>query len=192
MSSKVKCPVCGSQLQSVTKKHIDSKKHQEALKKKGIPESQDPTLEILDKKSQKKEVKKHITGEIDERVVNLEKTVNLLKENQEMILKMLESINLKESNYMNKTSLKPKYKLKIEDIQSAINRCVQNNNNKSLWVKIDDVISILKLNREEDRNNFDKIVIKMFNKNIVDLAEGGDPKYPLNYQNREYGMVALQ
>ena len=52
--------------------------------------------------------------------------------------------------------------------------------------------TLLKLYHEEDLKTLTNILIQMFNANIIDLAEGGDPKYPIIYQNRIYGMVALQ
>lgn len=192
MPSKVKCPICGSELTNFTKGHIDTKKHQAALKKKDISPSEDPALKLLKKKTQTQPVKKQITKGIEARVVKLETIVNQIKENQGIILKILDSLNIKKINVLKKKSLKPTKKLKIEDIRSAIAKCVQNNKNESLWVKLDDVISILKLNREDDRIALNKSLILMFNKNIIDLAEGGDPKYSLKYQNREYGMIALQ
>ncbi len=190
MPSKVKCPVCGSELASFTKRHIDSKKHQATLKKKGISPSEDPALKLLKKKPQP--VKNQAIRGIEERVVKLETVINQIKENQDIILKILESLNIKETNVLKKKFSKPKKKLKIGDIRSAIAKCVQNNKNETLWVKLDDVISILKLNREDDRIALNKSLILMFNKNIIDLAEGGDPKFPLKYQNRTYGMIALQ
>ena len=42
MPSKVKCPICGSELTNFTKRHIDSKRHQTALKKKEITPSKNP------------------------------------------------------------------------------------------------------------------------------------------------------
>lgn len=49
MSQKVKCPVCGSALQSFSKRHTNSKKHQDALKAAGIDPKDDPSLKMVDK-----------------------------------------------------------------------------------------------------------------------------------------------
>ncbi len=47
MSTPTKCPVCNSVLKVFTMRHINSKKHQDALKKAEIEPSQDPALELL-------------------------------------------------------------------------------------------------------------------------------------------------
>ncbi len=184
MAQKITCPVCKSKLQKMTKGHIDTNKHSSALQDAGINPSKDPALGMI-QTTQKKKSKDHITNQIEHRLSNLEKVVYQLQLQQEKIL-----------NYSNLKSDKIKKKkirsLKPEEVLGAINKCVQNNQRQSRWVKIDDVISLLKINREEDLNNLNKILINMFNKNMIDLAEGGDPKYPINYQNRIYGMVAHQ
>ena len=184
MAQKITCPVCKSKLQKMTKVHIGSKRHSSALQNAGINPSKDPAL-VMIPTTQKKKSKDSITNQIEHRLSNLEKVVYQLQLQQEKIL-----------NYSNLKSDKIKKKkirdIKPEEVLGAINKCVQNNQRQSRWVKIDDVISLLKINREEDLNNLNKILINMFNKNMIDLAEGGDPKYPINYQNRIYGMVAHQ
>ncbi len=45
----VTCPICKSKLKIITRQHINSKKHKEALKKTGIEPSQDPALDLLKK-----------------------------------------------------------------------------------------------------------------------------------------------
>jgi len=184
MSIKMTCPVCKSQLQKMTNKHIDSKKHTSALRKAKIDVSKDPALNLI-KKVQKKQSKKNNFEQILYRLSNLEKIVYQLQKQQEQISNY---INLK-SEVIKKKKIKD---VKPKEILGAINRCVKNNQNQSRWVKINDVISLLKLYQEQDLNSFNKILISMFNKNIIDLAEGGDPKYPVTYQNRIYGMVAHQ
>ncbi|KKN04023.1 hypothetical protein LCGC14_1101700 [marine sediment metagenome] len=184
MPIKITCPVCKSQLLKMTKKHIGSKKHTDALRNAKIHASRDPALDLI-KKVQKKPSKKNNFDQIIYRLSNLEKIVYQLQKQQEQISNY---INLKREVIKNKKikDIKPK------EILGAINRCVKSNQNQSRWVKINDVISLLKLYREQDLNGLNKILISMFNKNLIDLAEGGDPKYPVIYQNRIYGMVAHQ
>jgi hypothetical protein len=193
MSSKIKCPICGSELKVLNSRHINSKKHQKALKTKGISRSNDPTLDLIKKrKSTRKASKSSVIKNLEGRLNLLEEEISAIKKSQKIILKVMESANLISPKYSTKTDENKKSLLKASTIESAIKKCVQNNQNRSIWVKIDDVISILKLNQEKERSVFNRLLIKMFNKNVVDLAEGGDPKYPLKFQNREYGMVALQ
>jgi len=184
MTQKITCPICKSQLQKMTIGHIGTNKHSSALQKAGIDPSKDPALGLITT-TQKKKSKGKINVQIEHRVSNLEKVVYQLQLQQEQILN---HFNLKSDKIKKK---KERY-IKPEEILGAINKCVQINQRQSRWVKIDDVISLLKINREEDLNNLNKILINMFNKNLIDLAEGGDPKYPINYQNRIYGMVAHQ
>ena len=184
MSQKITCPVCKSQLQKMTKNHVGTKRHAGALKKSGIDASKDPALDLI-VLTKKKESKSNNFKKIELRISNLEKVVSQLKLQQEQILNYS---NLK----IDKIKKKKIRDLQPEEILGAINKCVQNYRRQSRWVKIDDVISLLKIYREEDLNNLNKILINMFNKNIIDLAEGGDPKYPVIYQNRIYGMAAHQ
>ncbi|MHA1151001.1 MAG: hypothetical protein ACTSR8_22495 [Promethearchaeota archaeon] len=193
MSSKIKCPVCGSELKVLNSQHINSKKHQTALKKAGISSSKDPALELISKSKPKKKTAKSISNKkLEQKITDLEHKISELKKNQALILTILESANLTSLSMSSTQPSQQKIQLKASKIKGAIIKCVQNNKNESSWVKIDDVISILKLNREEERLVFKKLLMKMFSRNIVDLAEGGDPKYPLKFQNREYGMIALQ
>ena len=192
MSSKIKCPICGSLLKALNSRHIDSTKHQNALKKKGIPFSEDPTLKSIKKKiSSNSSTKIKTINFLSQKIDNLEIVISEIKKNQNLILNILDSANLTPINNSKKKN-KQKISLNMSDIKSAIAKCVQMNKNESLWVKLDDVIGILKISPEGERAFFNKLLIKMFSKNIVDLAEGGNPKYPLIFQNREYGMIALQ
>ena len=183
MTQKITCPVCKSQLQKITKNHLGTKKHSSALQKAGIKPSEDPALDLIEVSQKKKS--KDDTSQILYRLSNLESVVNQLKIQQEQILNYL---NIKVGVFKKKKVIE----INQEQILGAIDKCVQINQRKSRWVKIDDVISLLKIYPEEDINNFNNVIIKMFNKNMIDLAEGGDPKYPILYQNRIYGMVTVQ
>ncbi len=119
----------------------------------------------------------------------MEKAVQTLQKQQNVILQKLEFL------YENlEVDFRPevKRKLREDDIILAINKCVQNSENESRWITLNEIVSVLKLNREEDRTTLNKLLVEMFNKNRIDLAEGGEPKYPLIYQNRIFGMVAIQ
>ena len=199
MTQKIKCPVCGSELKAMTKNHLGTKRHREALQKKGISPKDDPALKYLSTGKKPSRAKTQINrkkefsqlSEIEKRLINVERIIEELKQQQNMILSFLKQFNF-QTEQKSRLSKKPKIKLEEKDILTAINICMQNNNYESRWVLLDDVISVLKLNQEEDRKNLYNLLIKMFNKNKIDLAEGGDPKYPLIYQNRVYGTVAIQ
>jgi len=193
MSSRVTCPVCGSSLKRMTKSHINTKKHQSALKEKGISPSEDPAKDLMKKKKTKSRTRASAsTVQLQERLDRIEQAIQQLKSNQQLILEAISSSGISIKPKLSTSKPEPKFVISEKNIKSAIMKCVQNNRNQSLWVKLDDVISILKLNQEEERYKFYKLLVKMFNKNMIDLAEGGDPKYPLKFQNRIYGMVALQ
>ncbi|MHA1492107.1 MAG: hypothetical protein ACTSRI_20945 [Promethearchaeota archaeon] len=195
------CPVCNTTLKTITQKHIDTNKHQNNLKKAGIEPSKDPTIKLIPQPSRSKGSRKariqkstkiessKLFEQLNKKFTVFEKIIEDLQKNQKEIVKRINLINKR----INLESVEDsKRKLKIDDIVRAINKCIQNNNNESRWVKLDDIISILKLNREIDRVNLNKLLIKMFNKNLIDLAEGGNPKYPLIYQNRVFGMLTFQ
>lgn len=184
MTQKVSCPVCKSQLQKITKEHLKTKKHLSALQKAGIKASNDPALNLI-KTPQKKERKNRDIEQIVDKLLNLENVVNQLQIQQEQIFNYL---NIKSDKVIKKKVKK----IKQEEILDAVDKCVQIYKGKSRWVKIDDVISLLKIHREEELNSLNNILIMMFNQNVIDLAEGGEPKYPILYQNRIYGMVAHQ
>ena len=184
MTQKITCPVCKNQLQRITKDHLRTKKHLNELQKAGIKSSNDPALSLI-KTPQKKESKNTAIEQIVYKLSNLENVVNQLQIQQEQILNYL---NIKSDN----SKKKKVRKISQEEILDAIDKCVQIYQRKSRWVKIDDVISLLKIHHEEELKNLNNILIKMFNQNMIDLAEGGDPKYPILYQNRIYGMVAHQ
>ncbi len=183
MAKKVTCPVCKRQLSRINVNHLRSKDHVAALKKAGILPSKDPTLQLQKTTAEKK------TSDSNIKRANLEKIVQALQMQQIEILQKLEFL-YKELEI----SFHPEVKRKLveDDIILAINKCVQNSENESRWITINDIVSVLKLNREEDRTTLNKLLVEMFNKNRIDLAEGGEPKYPLIYQSRIFGMVAIQ
>jgi len=194
------CPICKSELKSITKKHLDSKGHKDALTKAGIAPAHDPTLEVIKKHATPKKSKGSqtkprlipnkfnlIPNNVNERLNNLESIVGSLQKQQNEIIYKLENLYKK---FDVKVSKGVERQLKEEDVFQVIKICVQNN--VSRWIKIDDIISVLKLNQEQDRRALNKLLVKMFNNNLIDLAEGGDPKYPLIYQNKKFGMIAPQ
>ena len=189
MSEIIQCPVCNSKLKTITVRHLNSQKHQNALKKSGIDSKTDPALNFIKKKPKKSVLTVKELKEISNRLIHLENIVDHLQKNQQKIFDALESLH---KNIKSEEILEKYKQLNDKDIFRAINKCIQMNEGKSRWVKIDDVISILKLNREQDRESLNKLLIKMFNQNSIDLAEGGDPKYPLIFQNRVFGMLTIQ
>lgn len=183
MANKIICPVCKKQLSRINPQHLGSKNHIAALEKAGIHPSEDPALKL------QKTIGKKKISDSNIRLANLEKMVQVLQKQQNEILRKLEFLyeNLEVSFHS-----EVKRQLGEDDIILAINKCVQNSENESRWITLNEIISVLKLNREEDRITLNKLLVEMFNKNRIDLAEGGEPKYPLIYQNRIFGMVAIQ
>jgi len=180
------CPVCKSELKRFTISHVKSQKHQKALKVSGISPENDPSLKYLKKVKETKTAK--ALGEFKNRLDRLEELVEILKINQEEIMK---NVNTRSAITLEKP-IRKKMIYKKEDILYAINRCVQNNTNESKWVMVDDIFKILNLNNEDERKEVNKTIIKLFNKNIIDLAEGGNPVHPIVYQNKIFGMIAIQ
>jgi len=191
MSSKIECPVCKSKLQKITMDHISTLKHQKALKKAGIAPKLDPSLKLIKKKPIKSKVKNQTPriAQIDNRISILEKVVNNIEKRQNELFSMITLLN---KGIKPESSIEIERKIKEKDVLRAINQSIRNNESRSRWVKLDDVISIMRLNREQDRMVLNKMLINMFNKNTIDLAEGGDPKYPLIFQNRIFGMLTIQ
>jgi len=189
MSEKMQCPVCNSKLKTMTMGHIKTQKHQNALKKSGIDSKTDPALNFIKKTPEKPVSAIKDFKEINNRLFHLENIVDHLHRNQQKIFDTLALLN---KDFKSEEFFEIDKQLNDNDVFRAINKCIQMNGGKSRWVKIDDIISILKLNREQNREILNKLLIKMFNQNSIDLAEGGDPKYPLIYQNRVFGMLTIQ
>ena len=183
MAKKIICPVCKKQLIRINPQHLGSRDHIAALEEAGIHPSEDPALTLQKTTGKKK------TSDLDIRIANLEKKVQIFQKQQNEILRKLEFLyeDLEVSFYP-----EVKRKLGEDDIILAINKCVQNSENENRWITLNEIISVLRLNREEDRTTLNKLLLEMFSKNRIDLAEGGEPKYPLIYQNRIFGMVAIQ
>ncbi len=188
-----KCDICGQGFTtptgSTSKRHIISKKHQAAVQKKGIKSSLDVSNKIQSKTITTKDTLNSELEEMKKRILVLERALNTIQNQQDKILKLL---NMTDTQFKGAKIANMSPILGDNEILSAIKRCIRNNTDGSRWVVLDDVISVLKLHREEDRSVLNKILIKLFNQNLIDLSEGGDPKYPIYYQNRIFGMVALQ
>ncbi|MFX0012562.1 MAG: hypothetical protein ACFE9R_19775 [Candidatus Hermodarchaeota archaeon] len=184
MAQKVTCPVCKSKLQEMTKGHISTKKHAKALKNAGVDSSADPALDLIPK-PQKEINDDNIVNRMEDRISNLEDIVYQLLEQQERILSYydLDINNLKNNG---------KQEIKTAEILRAINQLAQNNKRKNPWVKIDAVVNLLNIDSEVDIINLNKLLTDMFNKKLIDLAETGNPKHPILFQNRTYGKVAIQ
>ena len=182
ITQKLICPVCLSELREMTKGHINSKKHTKALKSKGIDSSEDPALAMIPVPRKKLTVDEKI-DRLEERIVGLEDIMYQLLLQQETIL-----------NHYNLIRAIPKKNqpknITTHDILEAIYKCTQRNRRKKPWVKIDDVVELLELTREVDIINFNKMLTSMFNKKMIDLADAGNSKHPIIFENRTYGKVA--
>ena len=183
MAQKVTCPVCKSQLQEMTKEHLITKKHSKALKTADVDSSEDPAL-VMIPKPQNKINNDKLINRIEERILDLEDIVYQLLMRQEKILNYYEL-------YGNSPKNNEVRNIKIEEVLNAINELALNNKKKNPWVKICAVVDFLKLNREVDIINFNKLLTEMFKKNLIDLTKAGGPKHPIMYHNRTYGKVAI-
>jgi hypothetical protein len=184
MTQKVTCPVCQSQLREMNTKHISTKKHSMALKTAGIDSSKDPALDMI-AKPQNTIKNDELINRLEDRISDLEEIVYQLLMRQEKILNYYELYdnNLKDNGVR---------KIKIEEVLKAINELALNNKRKDPWVRINDVVNILELNREVDIINLNNLLTDMFKKNMIDLANAGGPKQPIMYHNRTYGKVAIR
>ena len=184
MTQKINCPVCNSLLQEMTKGHLSTRKHTHALKIAGIDPSEDPAFSLIPK-VQETILNDATLNQIEQRLVHLEDIVYQLLVQQEKIL-----------NYYKLDSAKTRKDrtryIRSDEILEVINICIQTNKKKNRWVKIDDVVTMLKIKRKRDLESLDRQLITMFNKHLIALGKGGHPQHPINYQNHVYGMVALQ
>jgi hypothetical protein len=168
----------------MTKGHLITKKHTHALKIAVIDPSKDPALPLIPK-VQERIIEDAPISQIEHRLVNLENIVYHLHLQLE---KILSYYNLESDETRNERA---RY-IRTNEILEAINICVQINKRKNRWVKIDDVVEILEIYRERDLESFDRKLITMFNRNLIELAKGGHPSHSIFYQDNAYGMVALQ
>ena len=182
MAQKLTCPVCKSKLQEMTKGHLSTKKHAKALKNAGVDSSEDPALDLIPK-PQKEVNNDNIVNRMEDRISNLEDIVYQLLLQQERILSYYDLDDHKNNGKQN---------IKTAEILGAINQLAQNNKRKNPWVKIDAIVNLLNIDREDDIINLNKLLADMFNRKLIDLAETGNPKHPIMFQNRTYGKVAIQ
>ena len=168
----------------MTKGHLITKKHTHVLKNALIDPSEDPALQLIPKVQESK-IKYAPISQIEDRLLNLEDIVYHLLVQVEKILNDYKLESVKTRNE------RTRY-IRTNEILEAINICVQINKKKNRWVKIDDVVDILEVNRKRDLENLDRKLITMFNKKLIELAKGGHPSHPIIYQDNTYGMVALQ
>ncbi|MEJ2251219.1 MAG: hypothetical protein P8Y97_16395 [Candidatus Lokiarchaeota archaeon] len=119
MSEKVKCPTCGSLLKAINSRHISSKKHQSALRKKGLSASNDPALKLISQKStsRQKSSTRISLDNLIKRIDKIEFLVRNLKNNQELIFKSLEKIGGSNSEVFIKKSQEIRRKISTEVIK---------------------------------------------------------------------------
>ncbi|MFX0076572.1 MAG: hypothetical protein ACFE96_14110 [Candidatus Hermodarchaeota archaeon] len=184
MAQAIICPVCKSQLQEMTKGHLITKKHTHALKLAFIDPFEDPALSLIPD-VQERIIESVPLSLIEQRLLNLEEIVYHLYMQLEKILSDSELENAKTRNE------RTRY-IRTNEILEAINICVQINKKRNRWVKIDDIVEILEVNCERDLESFDRKLIKMFNRNLIEFAKGSHPIHSILYQDNAYGMVALQ
>jgi hypothetical protein len=79
-----------------------------------------------------------------------------------------------------------------KDVRRAISTCLRSKSVGERWVPLDDVVGVLQAGGSGDRESLYRVIAEMFYNDSIDLAEGGNPKYPLRIQGNNFGMVALQ
>ena len=184
MTQKIICPVCKNQLQEMTKVHLLTKKHIHALKLAVIDPFEDPALTLIPK-DQETIINGEPISHIKRRLLNLEDIVYHLHMQLE---KILSDYNLQNGeNRKERTGY-----IRKSEIIEAINICVQINKKRNRWVKIDDIVEILEVTRERDLESFDRKLINLFNRNLIEFAKGSHLSHSIFYQDSVYGMVALQ
>ncbi|MFX0101923.1 MAG: hypothetical protein ACFFCS_20325 [Candidatus Hodarchaeota archaeon] len=181
------CPTCGSNLsRGITKSHLKTKKHLEALKKKNIKPSDDPALKGISEKVSKP---RKVQARQDS---NLEARVALLERQMSEIIASIRSIQqgLRGERKMVKPN---KIRIKSNEILSAIDTCVRSmrgGSGEHRWVDIDDVLGVLNATSEPGKSIVFEIIQELFDKDKIALGEGGNPKYPLVFRNKKFSRIA--
>ena len=187
----VKCPTCGKELKTLSKSHINSKFHKAALSKKGLSDDQDPALKGKKKKTttSRKPRKVASTG-ITTRIEKLEQQMVELTQKVNSIIKFIRSGGDMGSNKLSHGRNESKGHVFPKNVLKAIKTCLKSKSRDERWVDIDDIVSILKANSNNLRSQLFQTIKEMFYKDKIDLAEGGNPKFPIIIQNHKFGRIA--
>lgn len=167
--------------------------HQERLREKGYTNENDPTLPAPKAPASKGRGKKASgssgSGASDVQIVQrLERLEASVQELAGMMQRVVQQLKIAPSS-----GREPALRAYSErDVNRAISTCLKSKGAGERWVALDDVVGLLKASGPGDREALYKVLADMFYNDRIDLAEGGNPKYPLRIQGNDFGMVALQ
>jgi len=173
----------------MTKAHITTATHQKNLQKKGISPDSDPTLQLIEPPKPKKQAE----SKKDDITQRLEKLEALYQELSQQVTQISQILNTSGNKKLLEQKTETQHvNYDRNSVLSAIAVCLKSKVVGERWVSIDDVIGVLKASSNEARHTLYQIIEEMFSKDVIDLAEGGDQKYPIRIGNRKFGMIAKQ
>nr|MDO8113625.1 hypothetical protein [Candidatus Sigynarchaeota archaeon] len=192
----ITCPVCKIEYKVFRKEHLTSKDHLANLKRQGLTPENDPAKIMLEEMAksksvpEKKEKKKNKSAEPDadliRRIERLESAVQSLSETMERVLQHLKLGTIAAHNDDHPVIFTD------NNVISAIMTCLKARGTGERWVALDDVVGVLKASSAPTRDSLYRVIEDMFYKDRIDLAEGGNPKYPLRIRGSNFGLIALQ
>ena len=185
----VTCPVCNKEYKTITKRHLVSKAHLANLKKKNISETEDPAKQLAPaQKSTTKQRSKSSTT-TSARVSALERAVADMQATLDRIVSHLRLPSVQDGT----GSMHGRTKTFTErDVKGAVSTCLKARQAGERWVAIDDIVGVLKVKSDSELHGLYQVMEAMFYNDAIDLAEGGEPKYPLRIKGHAFGMAALQ
>jgi hypothetical protein len=170
---KKKCQICGAELKNPNStRHINSQRHQKALKKKGHVESVS-TVGLTP-----------VSSDLGSRVASLESLMSSLTSKVNFLIEEFTSLQKR----MGQISISPKSSEISHDlILNKIDECTKYRRSTGNWITIDDLVSAL----SKKTTNWPAIqttIIKMFDRGLLDLIDGRSSK-KVNMRGRNFGLI---
>lgn len=168
-----KCQICGAELKNPnSKRHINSKKHQKALKAKGHPESVSAVRSTT------------VSSDLGSRVTSLESSMSSLTSKINFLIEEFTSLQKR----MGQISVSPKSSEISQDlILNKIDESTKYKRSTGNWITIDDLVSALS-KKTTDWSAIQTTIITMFDRGLIDLIDGKSSK-KISMRNRTYGLI---
>ena len=176
-----KCEICGAPAKKPeyfnTEKHINSQRHQKALKRRSTtplkPSQQIPSAQPS-----------LTTTQLEPRINALESAVYSLSSKVDFLIEEFAAFQKKIPEMVTRQQPAELKQDLILEIMDDIKRI---KTSKGSWITIDDLFSSLSL-KPTEWPLFQATVIKMFDQDLIDLIDGTSRK-KLNMRGRVYGLI---
>jgi hypothetical protein len=170
---KKKCEICGAELLNPnSKSHINSKKHQKALKAKGHVESVS-TVGLTS-----------VPSDLESRVASLESSMSSLNSRVSFLIDEFTSLQKRIGTISVSSQSR---EISHDLILNKIDEFNKDRRSTGNWITIDDLVSALS-KKTTNWSAIQTTIIKMFDRGLVDLIDGRSSK-KINMRGRNFGLI---